>query len=66
MNNPSTPFWEGVRDVSPLLPGVLPFAVITGATALDAGLSAEPAQAIFAGAAQLAAVQGMKSGPCRG
>ncbi|KPV41557.1 hypothetical protein AN478_03065 [Thiohalorhabdus denitrificans] len=66
MSKPSKPFWEGVRDVSPLLPGVLPFAVITGATALDAGLSAEAALAmavaIFAGAAQLATVQLVESG----
>jgi len=52
---------RGLRDVAPLLLGVAPFGVVTGATAVDAGLS--PLQAVglsvvvFAGAAQLAAVE---------
>ncbi|MFA9459583.1 AzlC family ABC transporter permease [Thiohalorhabdus sp. Cl-TMA] len=66
MAQPARPFWEGVRDVAPLLPGVLPFAVITGATALEAGLSPETAVAmavgIFAGASQLATVQLVEAG----
>ena len=51
----------GLRDVAPLLLGVAPFGVVAGATAVDAGLS--PLQAVglsvvvFAGAAQLAAIE---------
>jgi len=66
MDTRKEPFWEGVRDVAPLLPGVFPFAVITGATALQAGLSPETvlgmAAGIFAGASQLATVQLLKAG----
>ncbi|HZC08194.1 MAG TPA: AzlC family ABC transporter permease [Ktedonobacterales bacterium] len=50
----------GARDTAPLLPGVVPFGLIYGATALAAGLPAWLAQAmsaiIFAGSAQFAVV----------
>jgi len=51
---------RGLRDVAPILLGVAPFALVAGATAVDAGLS--PLQAVglsvvvFAGASQLAAI----------
>lgn len=53
-------FTAGARAVAPLLIGVVPFGLIAGVTAVDAGMS--PLQAIamsvvvFAGAAQLAAI----------
>lgn len=59
MNTSSTPtqqFWLGVREELPILLGVVPFGMIYGILALDAGLSPLDAQAmssvIFAGSAQ--------------
>ena len=52
---------RGLRDVAPILLGVAPFALVAGATAVNAGLS--PLQAaglslvVFAGASQLAAIE---------
>jgi 4-azaleucine resistance transporter AzlC len=50
----------GVMDTLPILPGVLPFAMIYGAAAVAAGLTPALAQgmslAVFAGASQVAAV----------
>lgn len=54
-------FSAGVTGVAPMLPGVAPFGVIAGLTAISTGL--EPVQAlamsvaIFAGASQLASLQ---------
>lgn len=52
---------EGVRDVAPLVLGVLPFALVSGAAAVAVGLSLPQALGmaalVYAGAAQLAAVQ---------
>lgn len=54
-------FRAGASAIAPLLPGVVPFAMVTGVATVGAGLS--PAQAvgmsvvIFAGASQLAAVE---------
>ena len=52
---------RGLRDVSPILPGIVPFGLLAGATALAAGLDAGQAQGmsliIFAGASQLAAIE---------
>jgi 4-azaleucine resistance transporter AzlC len=51
---------RGVRDVSPILVGIVPFGLVAGVAAVDAGLS--PLQAVglsmvvFAGASQLAIV----------
>ena len=59
-------FREGVRTVAPVLLGVIPFGLVAGAAAVDAGLS--PAQAVglsvvvFAGASQLAAIELLGSG----
>lgn len=54
-------FQQGFRSVAPMLPGIAPFGMTTGITALEAGL--DPAMAmgmsvlIFAGASQLVAGQ---------
>lgn len=59
-------FAAGFRDVSPILIGVIPFGLISGAATVAAGIS--PAAAvgmavlIFAGAAQLASVQLIAAG----
>lgn len=57
---PSRALLLGARDTLPLLPGVVPFGLIYGATALAVGLPAWLAQAmsaiIFAGSAQFAVV----------
>jgi 4-azaleucine resistance transporter AzlC len=57
----SSEFVSGVRDVSPMLLGIIPFGAISGAAAVGAGIPAEVALGmsvvVFAGAAQLAAVQ---------
>ena len=54
-------FFAGVRDMPPILLGAVPFAMISGIAAVGAGLSMTEAMGmalfIFAGAAQLAAVQ---------
>lgn len=54
-------FHEGVKAMTPLLAGVVPFALITGITAAQYGLSMTlnmfMSLVIFAGAAQLAALQ---------
>ncbi len=61
MTSRRSEFVSGVRGISPILLGVAPFGAIFGATAVGAGLPAEAALAmsfiVFAGAAQLAAVQ---------
>lgn len=53
-------FWAGARDTVPLLVGVLPFGLVFGALALEAGLSPAEAQGlslfVFAGSAQFVAV----------
>src|SRR5512135_3678710 len=54
-------FWAGVRAESPLLLGVIPFGLIYGALAKAAGISPAASQMmssiVFAGSAQLIAVQ---------
>jgi 4-azaleucine resistance transporter AzlC len=54
-------FWQGVRDESPILLGVMPFGLIFGALALNSHLSVAASQAmssiIFAGSAQFIAAQ---------
>lgn len=61
MNNPRSAFVAGLRAELPILLGVLPFGIIYGAIALEAGLSAPAAMAmssiIFAGSAQFIAAQ---------
>ena len=54
-------FWQGFREACPLMPGMLPFAMVYGVSAMAAGLG--PLKSwlmslfVFAGAAQLAALQ---------
>jgi len=52
--------WAGIRDVSPLLLGIAPFALVAGIAAVDAGLGLAEAAGmsviVFAGASQLAAI----------
>lgn len=54
-------FVEGIRDVSPLLLGYVPFSLITGITAVEIGMSSFEAIAMsafmFSGGAQLAAIE---------
>ncbi|QWC20527.1 AzlC family ABC transporter permease [Halorubrum sp. 2020YC2] len=51
----------GVRDVSPLMLGIAPFALVAGIAAVDAGLGLAEAVGmsviVFAGASQLAALE---------
>ena len=53
-------FRAGVRDALPFLLGVIPFALVAGIAAVEAGLSATQAVGmsvvVFAGASQLAAI----------
>lgn len=59
-------FSAGAKAVAPLLPGMIPFGMIAGIAAIDAGLSPGAALAmsvvIFAGSAQLVAAQLMSIG----
>ena len=54
-------FWKGFREACPLIPGMVPFAMIYGVSAMSAGLG--PVKSwlmsllVFAGASQLAALQ---------
>jgi 4-azaleucine resistance transporter AzlC len=54
-------FLAGVRTVSPVMVGVVPFGLVAGAAAVGAGLSVLQAAAlsvvVFAGASQLAAIE---------
>jgi len=60
MSTPRSDFLSGVRDVSPILLGNVPFGMLAGATAVSVGIPALQAFAmsvfVFAGAAQLAAI----------
>lgn len=51
-------FWLGVRDLLPLVSGVLPFGLVAGATGISLGMSPEMVMGmtllLFAGSAQLA------------
>ena len=61
MNNRQRSFWAGVRAELPLLIGVVPFGMIYGVLALNAGLAPAPAQMmssiVFAGSAQFITAQ---------
>ncbi len=63
---PRSELWLGIRRISPVLLGVVPFGLISGLTAVQAGLSAGEALGmsaiVFAGASQLAAVQLLSAG----
>lgn len=53
-------FVAGARDVAPVVVGIIPFGLVAGAAAVDAGLGIEGAVAlstlVFAGASQLATI----------
>lgn len=59
-------FGAGMLAVLPMLPGVAPFGIVAGLTAVGTGLAADQAMflsvAVFAGAAQLATLQLMGDG----
>ena len=61
MNNQRRSFWAGVRAELPLLMGVVPFGMIYGVLALNAGLTPVSAQMmssiVFAGSAQFITAQ---------
>lgn len=61
MKNNNGSFWAGVRAVLPLLIGVMPFGMIYGVLALNAGLTPASAQLmssiVFAGSAQFITAQ---------
>lgn len=63
---PREAFLDGLRDVSPTLLGIIPFGVIAGFAAIEAGLSLIHAVGlsvgVFAGASQLAAIDLLGSG----
>lgn len=58
--SPKANFLAGVRDMSPVVLGAVPFGVVYGVAAVSSGLAEGPALAmsvvVFAGAAQLAGV----------
>jgi predicted branched-subunit amino acid permease len=58
-------FFAGVRAVAPVLVGIVPFALLAGAAAVEAGLTAANAVGlsvfVFAGASQLAAIDLLES-----
>jgi len=57
----SGPFWQGARDMLPLVSGVLPFGLIAGANGVALGFSPEMIMGmtvlLYAGSAQLVAYQ---------
>jgi predicted branched-subunit amino acid permease len=59
-------FFEGVRDMTPVLIGIVPFGMVCGIAALSAGASPFAAQAMsavmFSGAAQIVASQLIAAG----
>ncbi len=69
MSSSRSELFAGVKAISPILLGVVPFGTISGIAAVEAGLSPVAAVGmsliVFAGAAQLAAVQliGMGASP---
>ncbi len=61
MDARTSSFMQGVRDLSPILLGILPFGLICGAVGVAAGMpewaSTALSTLIFAGASQLVAIQ---------
>jgi len=59
-------FFEGVRDIAPMMLGVIPFGIVFGVAATAAGVSTLAALAMsmimFSGAAQIIAVQLLAAG----
>lgn len=70
MSSPRTEFIQGAKDISPILFGVAPFGLISGITAVAAGLTAVQAIGmgfiVVAGASQLAALELLQGGAAFG
>lgn len=66
MTKPYAEFLHGVKDVIPILVGTMPFGLIYGVSALNAGIPASIAQAmssiVFAGSAQFVITQLVATG----
>ena len=66
MSTPRHEFWQGAKDISPILLGVMPFGLISGATTVSLGLTVGQALGmsfiVFAGASQLAALELLQNG----
>jgi predicted branched-subunit amino acid permease len=60
-NQKKQDIWRGIKAVAPLLPGIVPFAMIAGSSAVEVGISIPAALGmslfIFAGASQLVFVE---------
>ncbi|MCX7782547.1 MAG: AzlC family ABC transporter permease, partial [Meiothermus sp.] len=63
---PQAAFWRGVLVSLPILVGIVPFGLVTGIAGIKAGLSAVEVTVmsvlVYAGAAQLVALQLMGAG----
>jgi 4-azaleucine resistance transporter AzlC len=61
MDRAAAAFRDGARAAAPLIPGIVPFALVVGVAAVDAGLSLAQTVGmsviVFAGASQLAALE---------
>lgn len=61
MTDRKSTFFQGARDISPILAGVMPFGLICGAVGVSEGMpewaSSMMSVIVFAGASQLAAIQ---------
>ena len=66
MPNPGRPYLQGIRDVLPMLLGVLPFGLITGVTAVGVGVKPIDATVMsvlmYAGASQLSVLALLQDG----
>lgn len=66
ITTPRREFWQGAKDISPILPGILPFGLISGVTTVSVGLTIGQALGmsfiVFAGASQLAALELLQNG----
>ena len=70
MSSPQIEFKQGMKDISPILIGVIPFGLISGITAVAVGLTAGQAIGmgfiVVAGASQLAALELLQGGAAFG
>ena len=67
---PVRPEVQGARDTLPIAVGIIPFGLVAGAAAVEAGYGVEGAVGfsviVFAGASQLAAIDLLSGGSARG
>lgn len=58
-------FWDGVRALAPSMPGIIPFGLVTGITAIEMGMTPGTALGMsvlfYSGSAQMAALQLLRS-----